>query len=96
MGQAAEHLPALAILTHTPVRCTHCLWCGACRADAYLQLIRCVCAWIQTDGGLEGVPTVAMVGKGIMYDTGGLSIKTKTGVRAVRVQRAHAPCVFCS
>lgn len=53
---------------HVPV-----LACRRCRRD--------VSTHSQAGGGVEGVPTVAMCGKGIMYDTGGLSIKTKTGVR---------------
>lgn len=44
MGKAAEHPPALAVLSHTP------------------------------DGATQ---TIAWVGKGIVYDTGGLSIKGK-------------------
>lgn len=44
VGKAAEHLPALAVLSHTP------------------------------DGATQ---TIAWVGKGIVYDTGGLSIKGK-------------------
>lgn len=45
VGKAAEHPPALAVLSHTP------------------------------DGATQ---TIAWVGKGIVYDTGGLSIKGKT------------------
>lgn len=45
VGKAAEHPPALAILSHTPEGATQ---------------------------------TIAWVGKGIVYDTGGLSIKGKT------------------
>lgn len=44
VGKAAEHPPALAVLSHTP------------------------------DGATQ---TIAWVGKGIVYDTGGLSIKGK-------------------
>lgn len=44
VGKAADHPPALAILSHTP------------------------------DGATQ---TIAWVGKGIVYDTGGLSIKGK-------------------
>ena len=44
VGKAAEHPPALAVLSHTPVGATQ---------------------------------TIAWVGKGIVYDTGGLSIKGK-------------------
>lgn len=44
VGRAAEHPPALAVLSHTPVGATQ---------------------------------TIAWVGKGIVYDTGGLSIKGK-------------------
>ncbi|CAL9705050.1 unnamed protein product [Knipowitschia caucasica] len=45
VGKAAEHPPALAVLSHTPAGATQ---------------------------------TIAWVGKGIVYDTGGLSIKGKT------------------
>ncbi|KAL6458582.1 hypothetical protein MHYP_G00338120 [Metynnis hypsauchen] len=45
VGKAAEHPPALAVLSHTPSSATQ---------------------------------TIAWVGKGIVYDTGGLSIKGKT------------------
>ncbi|KAL2091208.1 hypothetical protein ACEWY4_013471 [Coilia grayii] len=45
VGKAAEHPPALAVLSHTPLGATQ---------------------------------TIAWVGKGIVYDTGGLSIKGKT------------------
>uniref|UniRef100_A0A8C2KTS9 Aminopeptidase like 1 n=1 Tax=Cyprinus carpio TaxID=7962 RepID=A0A8C2KTS9_CYPCA len=45
VGKAAEHPPALAVLSHTPSGATQ---------------------------------TIAWVGKGIVYDTGGLSIKGKT------------------
>ncbi|XP_075880583.1 putative aminopeptidase NPEPL1 [Nelusetta ayraudi] len=45
VGKAAEHPPALAVLSHTPEGATQ---------------------------------TIAWVGKGIVYDTGGLSIKGKT------------------
>lgn len=44
VGKAAEHPPALAVLSHTPEGATQ---------------------------------TIAWVGKGIVYDTGGLSIKGK-------------------
>lgn len=44
VGRAAEHPPALAVLSHTPEGATQ---------------------------------TIAWVGKGIVYDTGGLSIKGK-------------------
>ncbi|KAF7711326.1 probable aminopeptidase NPEPL1 [Silurus meridionalis] len=45
VGKAAEHPPALAVLSHTPTGATQ---------------------------------TIAWVGKGIVYDTGGLSIKSKS------------------
>jgi probable aminopeptidase NPEPL1 len=48
VGKAAEHLPALVILSHVPQ--------GANAED----------------------PSICFVGKGIVYDTGGLSIKTPT------------------
>ena len=46
VGKAAEHKPALVVLSHTP-------------------------------SGAE--ETISWVGKGIVYDTGGLSIKGKVG-----------------
>lgn len=49
VGKAAEHLPALVILSHYPEGCS-----------------------AETEGA------VCLVGKGIVYDTGGLSIKTPT------------------
>ncbi|KAF7659636.1 hypothetical protein LDENG_00295000 [Lucifuga dentata] len=51
VGKAAEHLPALAVLSHTP------------------------------DGATQ---TIAWVGKGIVYDTGGLSIKGKTSMPGMK------------
>lgn len=47
VGKAAEHPPALAVLSHTPSGATQ---------------------------------TIAWIGKGIVYDTGGLSIKSKVGI----------------
>lgn len=47
VGKAAEHLPALVLLSYSPAGATK---------------------------------TVALVGKGIVYDTGGLSIKSSTGM----------------
>ena len=49
MGKAAEHLPALAVLSHRPENATQ---------------------------------TIAWVGKGIVYDTGGLSIKGKVRIES--------------
>ncbi|KAK5912275.1 hypothetical protein CesoFtcFv8_002167 [Champsocephalus esox] len=51
VGRAAEHPPALAVLSHTPVGATQ---------------------------------TIAWVGKGIVYDTGGLSIKGKTSMPGMK------------
>ena len=59
VGQAAEHPPALAVLSHTP------------------------------DGATQ---TIAWVGKGIVYDTGGLSIKGK--VLLVFLWRCD--CICCT
>uniref|UniRef100_A0AA50HZI9 Aminopeptidase NPEPL1 n=1 Tax=Euphausia superba TaxID=6819 RepID=A0AA50HZI9_EUPSU len=51
VGKAANHPPAMVILSHTP------------------------------QGATE---SIAWVGKGIVYDTGGLSIKTKTGMPGMK------------
>lgn len=51
VGKAAEHPPALAVLSHTPASAKR---------------------------------TLAWVGKGIVFDTGGLSIKTKTGMPGMK------------
>ena len=50
VGKAAEHKPALVVLSHTPAAATR---------------------------------TVAWVGKGIVYDTGGLSIKVNNDLTAL-------------
>lgn len=44
------------------------------------------------DGG-EG-PHIAVVGKGVTYDTGGLSLKTATGMHTMRADMAGAATVF--
>lgn len=55
VGKAAEHPPALAVLSHTP------------------------------DGATQNI---AWVGKGIVYDTGGLSIKGKVSSKPRTISRA--------
>ena len=50
VGKAAEHMPALAVLSHRPAHATQ---------------------------------SIAWVGKGIVYDTGGLSIKGKVSWEVV-------------
>lgn len=66
VGRAAEHPPALVVLTHAPE---------------------------------EAERTVAWVGKGIVYDTGGLSIKPKTGMPGMKSDMGGSAAVlaaFCA
>ncbi|CAH1268766.1 NPEPL1 [Branchiostoma lanceolatum] len=66
VGKAADHPPALAILSHKPTGATQ---------------------------------TVAWVGKGIVYDTGGLSIKGKTAMPGMKRDCGGAAAVlgaFCA
>eukprot|EP00058_Branchiostoma_floridae_P000348 XP_002585836.1 hypothetical protein BRAFLDRAFT_132933 [Branchiostoma floridae] len=66
VGKAADHPPALAILSHRPTGATQ---------------------------------TVAWVGKGIVYDTGGLSIKGKTAMPGMKRDCGGAAAVlgaFCA
>uniref|UniRef100_A0AAX7TCC2 Cytosol aminopeptidase domain-containing protein n=1 Tax=Astatotilapia calliptera TaxID=8154 RepID=A0AAX7TCC2_ASTCA len=61
VGKAAEHPPALAVLSHTPQGATQ---------------------------------TIAWVGKGIVYDTGGLSIKGKTTMPGMKRDCGGAAAVL--
>ncbi|XP_063815462.1 probable aminopeptidase NPEPL1 isoform X2 [Pseudophryne corroboree] len=61
VGKAAEHPPALVILSHTPEGATQ---------------------------------TIAWVGKGIVYDTGGLSIKGKTAMPGMKRDCGGAAAVL--
>lgn len=61
VGKAAEHTPALVILSHTPEGATQ---------------------------------TIAWVGKGIVYDTGGLSIKGKTTMPGMKRDCGGAAAVL--
>lgn len=61
VGKAAEHPPALAVLSHTPP---------------------------------DAKRTVAWVGKGITFDTGGLSIKSKTGMLGMKMDCGGAAAVL--
>ncbi|MGH0187675.1 UNVERIFIED_CONTAM: hypothetical protein FKN15_025898 [Acipenser sinensis] len=61
VGKAAEHPPALAVLSHTPEGATQ---------------------------------TIAWVGKGIVYDTGGLSIKGKTSMPGMKRDCGGAAAVL--
>nr|XP_033819314.1 probable aminopeptidase NPEPL1 [Geotrypetes seraphini] len=61
VGKAAEHPPALVILSHTPE---------------------------------EATQTIAWVGKGIVYDTGGLSIKGKTTMPGMKRDCGGAAAVL--
>lgn len=63
VGKAAEHGPALVVLTHAPE--------GATR-------------------------TWAWVGKGIVYDTGGLSMKGKTDMPGMKTDMGGAAAVLCA
>ncbi|MFN3197351.1 MAG: M17 family metallopeptidase [Bradymonadia bacterium] len=66
VGRAAEHPPALVVLTHAPA---------------------------------EAERTVCWVGKGITYDTGGLSIKPKTGMPGMKSDMGGSAAVlaaFCA
>lgn len=63
MGKAADHPPALAILSHVPM-------------------------------GSPSGKSVVWVGKGIVYDTGGLSIKTKSGMPGMKRDMGGAAAVL--
>ena len=44
-------------------------------------------------GGAEGVPPVAVIGKGVVFDTGGISIKPAAGMEDMKGDMAGAACV---
>ena len=46
------------------------------------------------DPGVDGARTMAWVGKGIVYDTGGLSIKTKSGMPSMKGDMGGAAAVL--
>jgi leucyl aminopeptidase len=45
------------------------------------------------DGGKRGVPPVAFIGKGVCFDTGGISIKSASGMEDMKGDMAGAACV---
>lgn len=45
------------------------------------------------DGGKKGVQPVAFIGKGVTFDTGGVSIKTAAGMEDMKGDMAGAACV---
>src|SRR6202041_1613730 len=45
------------------------------------------------DGGKRGVPPVAFIGKGVCFDTGGISIKPASGMEDMKGDMAGAACV---
>lgn len=65
VGKAAANPPALAVLSHTP--------------QVFVELLFAVLFLKQSNDIFKqgATRTVAWVGKGIVYDTGGLSIKGK-------------------
>ncbi len=65
VGKAAPHPPALAVLSHTPV---------VFYTVQSLFLTKILVNFLYFKGATK---TIAWVGKGIVYDTGGLSIKGK-------------------
>ena len=63
VGKAAEHFPALVVLSHCPA---------------------------------NAAKTVAWIGKGIVYDTGGLSIKGKEHMPGMKVDMAGSAAVLAA
>ncbi|TFJ86193.1 hypothetical protein NSK_002401 [Nannochloropsis salina CCMP1776] len=73
VGKAAEHPPALVVLSLVP------------RANERP---------VSTPDTLS--PSVVWVGKGIVYDTGGLSIKTKTGMPGMKRDMGGAAAILAA
>ena len=67
VGKAAEHPPALVVLSHVPAAAA---------------------------GERAGVDAVCLVGKGITYDTGGLSLKTKEGMPGMKSDMGGAAALL--
>eukprot|EP00752_Nemacystus_decipiens_P007262 g6500.t1 len=80
VGKAAVEPPALVVLSY--------LASGAATADGAL---------IEEGGGASSGPgSVCFVGKGIIYDTGGLSIKTKTGMPGMKRDMGGAAAILAA
>ncbi len=67
VGKAAEHPPALVVLSHVPA---------------------------STAGDRTRADAVALVGKGITYDTGGLSLKSKESMPGMKADMAGAAALL--
>ncbi|MGH0184269.1 UNVERIFIED_CONTAM: hypothetical protein FKN15_014405 [Acipenser sinensis] len=113
VGKAAEHPPALAVLSHTPEGATQTIaWVG--KGIVY-TVIHGEELKKKGFGGIYGVgkaaehppalavlshtpegatQTIAWVGKGIVYDTGGLSIKGKTSMPGMKRDCGGAAAVL--
>lgn len=69
VGKAAEHPPALVVLSYYPQQ-------------------------ENTNAESSTVPSIVMVGKGIVYDTGGLSIKSSTGMPGMKRDMGGAAAIL--
>lgn len=49
---------------------------------------------VEYGAGLEGVPTVCLVGKGLTFDTGGYNIKPETGMLTMKSDMGGSAAVF--
>ncbi len=50
-------------------------------------------AVMRWDGGVAGAPPIAVIGKGVVFDTGGISIKPAGGMEDMKGDMAGAACV---
>ncbi|CAM9432268.1 unnamed protein product, partial [Ectocarpus fasciculatus] len=82
VGKAAVEPPALVVLSYLPA--------GAAAAGAGESAAQTAAA----AGGAGGHGSVCFVGKGIIYDTGGLSIKTKTGMPGMKRDMGGAAAIL--
>ncbi len=51
---------------------------------------------VRHDGGAEGGPLLALVGKGITFDTGGISIKPALGMEMMKTDMGGGAAVLCA
>ncbi|CAN0572879.1 unnamed protein product, partial [Ectocarpus sp. 12 AP-2014] len=92
VGKAAVEPPALVVLSYLPDGAA----AGAAGAGAGAGAGRSAAqtAAAAAAGGVGGRGSVCFVGKGIIYDTGGLSIKTKTGMPGMKRDMGGAAAIL--
>ncbi|CAN0170612.1 unnamed protein product [Ectocarpus sp. 4 AP-2014] len=86
VGKAAVEPPALVVLSYLPD--------GAAVGAAGAGGSTAQTAAAAAAGGAGGRGSVCFVGKGIIYDTGGLSIKTKTGMPGMKRDMGGAAAIL--